>query len=788
MARQAFRLALIGLGALACAAGGVRAQEPAQPLPLRDVVLFSSGVGYFQRAGRVNGDAALELSFRAEQVNDILKSLVLFDPGGTVRPVTYTTQDSVGRRLQGLGRHLNSGISLGQLLRQFQGAQVRLETGAEPIEGRIISVSAKQAPVQGAVVTQDVVNVLTAGGLRTVVLDHLREVKLLDERLDRELRESLELLATGLDDQRRRVELRFAGNGAREVRAGYLQEMPVWKTTYRLVLDENQRPYLQGWAVVENTTDEDWTNVRLSLVSGRPVSFIQDLYQPLYVPRPVVQAQVIGSPYPQTYGETLARDEERQAQAPRPAVGGGYGGFGGGLGGGLGGVAGYPLDNSLVLPPERKVHLDLRGTPLRAAIQQLFRNSGEQYAVDPNIPDVPITLNIRDVSLPAALRLILRQAAAQIPGLTQTKDGDVFVIRIRPVLQTPPPAAEEPPPDEVRSGILAAVDLAKLAAQASGTERGDVFEYAIRQPVTLPKGKAAMVPIVSELIEGERVSIYDPSASAKHAVRGFRLKNSTGLHLAGGPITVFQAGVYAGDAQVSQLQPGEDRLISYAVDLDLVADHESPTFKQETVSVSAKGGVLHVTRKQRRENVYTFRNKTAAAKPVLVEQAVDPDFKLVEPAKALETTADEYRFRLEVPAQKTAELKVVTERPVEEKIALLNAHVDLITSWAQNAQASEKLRGALKQLIEHRRRLADLQAEQSTRQAELRAITEEQIRIRQNMAELDRMSDLYLRYVKKLTEQEARIETLRAELAALRERETAAQKEMREFLDRLDAA
>ena len=273
-------------------------------------MLFSSGVGYFQRAGSIAGPTAVPLSFRAEQVNDILKSLVLFDPQGAVRPVTYTTRDALSRRLGTAGQALNNTVSLGALLRQFQGARVRLETGGEAVEGRIVSVSVKGLPVKdGGIVQVDVLNVLTEGGLRALPLEGIGQVKLLDERLDRELRESLELLGSGLDDQRQKVELRFAGAGAREVRAGYLQEMPVWKTSYRLVLDAKEKPYLQGWAVVENTTDEDWQAVRLSLVSGRPVSFIQDLYQPLYVPRPVVQAQVIGSPNPQTYGETLEPSE-----------------------------------------------------------------------------------------------------------------------------------------------------------------------------------------------------------------------------------------------------------------------------------------------------------------------------------------------------------------------------------------------------------------------------------------------------------------------------------------------
>src|SRR5439155_26044825 len=130
----------------------------------------------------------------------------------------------------------------------------RLEQGGGAVEGRLVSVSIRAVPVKDGAVQAEILNVLTQGGLRAVSLEGVTQVKLLDERLDRELRESLERQATGLDDQRKQVELRFAGAGAREVRAGYLQEAPVWKTSYRLVLGEkgpkgeNEAPYLQGWA------------------------------------------------------------------------------------------------------------------------------------------------------------------------------------------------------------------------------------------------------------------------------------------------------------------------------------------------------------------------------------------------------------------------------------------------------------------------------------------------------------------------------------------------------------
>lgn len=684
------------LGALSCVA--VADEPKGASLPLRDVVLFSSGVGYFGRSGSVGGAASgVDLSFRAEQINDILKSLVVLDPQGQVRPVTYTTKDALGRRLRGVGQSLDGSVSLGALLRRFQGARVRATTRSGTYEGRIVSVSEQNVPApKDTTLTKEFLNLMTTKGLVSLALDTVTNVQLLDTRLDNEFRSSLELLAGGLDDQRQSVQLNFGGGAPREVRVGYLQETPVWKTSYRLVLDKTGAPYLQGWGIVENTTDEDWKDVHLSLVSGRPISFIQDLYQPLYVPRPVVAPQVIGSPLPQTYGETLTTEtEEVDGEAPRKAAARppsspsaamtAPGSFGGG--GGFGGAAGPSADFAMEGALGRR------------------RDSG-----------------------------------------------------------------------------LSAANLAGVAAQAQGESRGELFEYAIAQPITLPRQQAAMVPIVGQAIEGERLSIYDPNAGER-ALLGVRLKNTTALHLSGGPVTVFREGIYAGDAQFTNLQPNEERLISYAVDLDLVTDRKQPLFRRETVSFSARSGVLTIRHREFREITYTLRNKSAEDKTVLVQQPIESDFALVEPKEANEKTAQQFRFKVPVPAGKTVEFKTVMERPVSETLALLNMNLEALISYARNAKISPALRAALEDLVTRRRKITDIDGQLARIEREIKDISDEQERIRRNMDRLDRNSELYKQYVAKLTEQEKRINDLAEQRAKLRDASDAAQKELRAFVD-----
>ena len=321
--------------------------QPKTELPLQQVVLFSSGVGYFSRAGEINDDAIVDLTVRKGQLSDLLKSLVLFDEKGTVAPVSYSIEDYIGTRATGNDLNLPTDATPGAILKTFRGATVVLSLrGGDKVEGRIASVSTRQIPNDKGAINVEVANVLTATGVRSVDLSEVESFQFTDAALQAKfvgaLEKSAGLLTTQLDDGARSVTLRFNGKGKRRARAGYLLEMPVWKTSYRLVLDDAKKPFLQGWAIVENPTDADWNGVNLSLVAGRPISFIQNLAIPVYVTRPVVQSEIPNASFtPQTFGDGLGADDRTATPSDEKArsdfQGGGAGGFGGG--GGFGGNA-----------------------------------------------------------------------------------------------------------------------------------------------------------------------------------------------------------------------------------------------------------------------------------------------------------------------------------------------------------------------------------------------------------------------------------------------------------------
>ena len=679
-----------------------RAAEPA--LPLEKVVLFTSGVGFFQHGGKVDGDAQVEMAFKSEQINDLLKSMVLEDrDGGTVAAVSYASRDPITKTLGTFAVNLTDNPSIGQILGRLRGARIEV-AAAPPASGTIVGVEKRTVPVgDDQTVEKEFVTILTKEGLRTLALDTITRLKLLDERLQGELEKALAVLALGTDNDRKSVTLDFAGKGARRVRVGYVQEAPVWKTSYRVVLGaedgkaaekdkdkKQEKALLQGWAIVENTTDQDWKDVRMSLVSGRPISFRMDLYQPLYVPRPEVRQELYASLLPQQYGQDLAKRDREFAAAG-----------------------------------ERQGRIQL-ARPEKAASG--LRGAAAAYA----------------------------PAESSVVG-----DGNALSLDM-------------------------AANAGSIQSVAQGATLGELFRYEIAKPVSIARQRSAMLPIVSEQIEAEKVSIYDDRVLAKHPLAGLRLVNSTKLNLMQGPVTVYDGDVYAGDARVEDLAPGSERLVSYAVDLDVEVAPRTEPRPEEIVSVKLAKGTLVVTRKLARRKIFEIKNSGADAVKLLVEHPREEPWKLVALEKPAETTRDRYRFAVTAEPGKPVTLEVAEEQQTLQQLALVNTDDSTILFFTNAKQTSPAVKEALTAVIERKREIERFVQERAKREQEVNVVGQEQERIRQNMAQLERTSDLYTRYVQKFAVQEDRVETLRKEVADLQAKELEARRALDDYLQQLE--
>jgi hypothetical protein len=692
---------------------GAVALKPAVSLPISQVILFNSGVGHFTRSGEVEGDARVDLTFPEQDINDLIKSMTLRDlsPNGRVAAVTYDSHDPIDRTLASFAINLNNSPSFAQILTQARGEQVEvtlINTANQPgtLSGKIIGVEAQQVPggKEGAPLTTNVLNMWCAEGVRAVKLSEVQRLRFANPIIENEIRRALETLALSHDSQKKAVSLHFAGEGKRKVEVGYVIENPIWKTSYRLVLgkDGGAKPYLQGWAVVENPTDEDWHDVTMALVSGRPISFKMDLYNPLYVGRPTVEPELFASLRPPTYGGAMNR-----------------------------------LGAELAAPSKKDPH------------------NWDDKSVD-------------------ALRL--NEAA---PGSSGRSAALGF---------SPPKDQAWSYALDVSSKLKSRLDLgASVQSVATASSLGDYYQYVIDRPVDLARQKSALLPIVNKDVEGKRVSIYNSTVQAKHPLLGLRFKNTSGMPLSQGPITVFEGSVYAGDTRVLDLQPDEERLVSYAIDLGTEVSAKPGNNTSRITKVRAVKGIVYTSTVFREELVYDVSNRSTTDRTLLIEHSnrKGQGFAFIGDNKPKEEAADVYRFEIPVAAKKDLSYTVIEERPVESSVQLTNSADDQIRYFLSLKEAPDSLKAKLNEAMKVKGVWDSVRQDIQAAGTRIQTITADQKRLRENMRELPKESKLFEQYLKTLEDQEKEMEDLQTKLKKLHGDEAAAKKAYDDYLANL---
>lgn len=269
----------------------------ASMLPIRRVVLYKHGVGYFERAGDVEGDQAIDLGFRASEMNDVLKSLTAVDAGGgTVHNISYESTKPVEKQLEEIAIDLPRRNVLTGLLTELKGARVTVAVAGREVGGEILGVEHVVEQAEGAerLTRTDHRLVLLVDGCRieTFALLEVQGLVVTDEKIQKDLGHLLGVLIASKQKDVKHLTIHARGQGTRSIVVGYVVETPVWKTSYRILLgrpDDDQEPRVQGWALVDNTQGEDWENVSLTLIAGLPISFVHDLYTARFRRRPVVE-------------------------------------------------------------------------------------------------------------------------------------------------------------------------------------------------------------------------------------------------------------------------------------------------------------------------------------------------------------------------------------------------------------------------------------------------------------------------------------------------------------------
>jgi len=683
--------------------------------------LYKNGVGFFEHAGRVSGDEAVTIDLTSAQLNDALQSLTAIDlNGGRITGASYNSTTPLDQQLRALPLSLGEAPTQQDLYNSLRGARVEVMGSGAPFAGRILSLEDRMVPEGDGSKTaaaRRLLTVVSDGGTRTIELTPATSVRLLDTVLRGDLNTYLELLDRNRTEGVRHLTLTDRGTGARDLRVSFLSEVPVWKSTYRILFTDDlkassgslsnktEMATLQGFSVVDNTTGEDWKNVQLSLIAGSPQSFLQPLAQPIYARRPEIPIAQDAQLTPQTHasavesvsasdGPVAAEFAEGSGMASGNGHGVGVGAGGavmGGIGSGSGGNSG--------------------GGPLRIGGVNANTSHGTMSA-GPMVPYETI-------------------AARSIAPNTTTAAFD------------------------------------------------DFFAYNLTDPVTIPRNGSALVPILQTKIQSERVTLWSPSEPTP--LRALWITNSSDLTLDRGSFSIVENGAFGGEGLLETIHPGERRLLSYAADqaVRVSVDHRNDTRRVTTISASK--GVLRATTAEVSEVEYLVHNAAPDARTVIVEQPRRAGWDLDSDPKPEETTPGAYRFRVATAAKQTVRLHIGERHTFEQHFRLVDSSEQQLIVFLQNAKASPAVMQQLEPVLSAKRAVAGLNTQIADKQREIDQLIGDQKRVRDNLGALKGSAEertLAKRYTAELNTQEDTLAALRRDLATLKQQEQAAESDL----------
>ena len=623
-------------------------------LPLRRVTIFTSGVAEFVHEGRLTGEEAIVLPVPEAHMSDVIRSLSVIDSGGgEVRSISYPAGESLSDRLSRFRIDLEHVTSIEALLNRARGTTIRVVLAdGRTFEGRVVGADRPNAERSSTLLLRE------TAGLRSIDIEEVAEFFLGDAALQRDLDRALEVLETStVGTDIRTIRLDLAGGASRTVQIRYLREMPVWKTSYRAVVD-GERVLLQGWAHLDNTGTVDWDGVEVHLVSASPETYWIDLYPPHYVGRAAVQG----------------RTSVQESLSPSPGV-------------------------------------------------TLERSAAERSRLDDGFAQ-----NFEEQSM-TNLNLATRESAEE----RRSRSGTSFVLT---------------------------------------------------DPVTLPRGESAMVPLINRSFPVEITRSFNPLRDIDGPRLSVSFENDSPLQLPAGPVTIYEGDRYAGDSSLAILLPGGSATLPYAADLELTVEREMQPITEELETIRVVDGLLVTERRARIGTTYRIEPTGEAPRPfpsVRIAHPARPGWELISPSP-VERSA-------EVMTIESAgrEVVVVEEQIREQRYALGSMARDALVTFSSNRLIVPRVRRILQNVLQLRDELVEKERERQELEREEGAIFRDQARIRENMANLDRDSRLYLRYVADLSAQETMLENLEEDLRLAREAEEAARTALEGYLRSLDS-
>jgi hypothetical protein len=736
-------------------------------LPVTRVSLYKNGVGFFEHTGHVTGNADVSIDFTTAQLNDVLQSLTAIDlNGGRISGAGYNSTTPLEQQLKSLPLALNGNPTVAGFYGSIRGSRIEVRTGTATITGRLLSIETGDTIGSTSHSNSDasdagqklLLTVISDGGeVRTIVVTTNTSVRLLDSALDLDVNRYLKLLESNRSQSLRHLTLEDNGSGSRELHVSYISEVPVWKSTYRILFTGKDSgglssassaktgagttahtATLQGWSVVDNTTGTDWIDVHLSLIAGAPQSFIQPLSQPIYSHRPEIAIAQEAQLTPQTFES---------------------GGMTGGSPGS--GLAGTVTDQTGAIIPNTTVTAintvtgaretrssDSRGNfnmTLPAGSYRLEASApGFQRLVESNITvdgrniaslNVPlmvgsatqtVQVSADNVSLNTESASISNQSIANLP----IRNRYVGFAKNAPGIAVPGP----PPPLPASYEEIAS---SSFTPNTQSNAFDDFFAYNLTEPVTIRKNESALVPILQAKVDAERVTlVHSDGYSLSQPLRALWLTNNSNLTLDRGSFTIVEDGNFGGQGLLDPIHPSEKRLLSYAADQAIHVSTDGAINNNRVDRISASDGVLTIQRAEHSEVTYVVRNAAAEPRTIVLEHPVRSGFTLDPGVTPDETTPAVYRFRIHAAPGETVRLPIAANHRGSTIYALTSTNENQFALILQQANNNPKVAAAIAPILEARKRVAETEAAVDQTQTKLDNLHTNEDRQRANITAL----------------------------------------------------
>jgi hypothetical protein len=677
-------------------------------LPIRRVILYSNGVAYIERRGFVSGNAEVNLSFKQSQVDDVLKSMIVLDLGqGKIGAVSYNSSAPVSARMSEIPFSVNpvtaEGGGIAGVLSQLQGAKVAVASAKGVVIGSVLTVERKTIRSEKeSSITNVLVIASESGEISSFDLNDVKSIKLLDEGTRKDLNEFANATASARRLDAKTITVTSEGSGQREMIVSYTIAAPIWKTTYRVVLDEAGKPFFQGWAIVDNVSEEYWEGVQMSLVSGSPISFIQNLQKPFYRYRPVVPTPQDLQLQPQVY-EPQGSSSNIQTN-----------------------ISSQKIE---ALPKGVDVTSVLKSVP-GARNQNLsggFSVDGASGAENTFTVDGQEVSNYRTGTLNSNNMMLSQTKVSDAligaksgVSATATGDeiGDLFEYRIdRPVTVM-----------RNRSALIPIVQT-----KMDG-ERVSVYNETVRQD--RPLSGVLLKNMTSLTLEAGSMTVIDGNAYAGEALME-RLKSKEQRLIS----FALDLGTHVRVRSKGDREPA--KLIKAVNGVFQVHYFQSSEKVYQISNQTDRPKVLYIE--------YPIRDGWE-----LSENSPKPDYQ----------TQRYYRFRVELKGLEEKEITISLRQPLMDTYQLTSLSKNELELFVARRYINEETRTKLTKLINIRTSIAQLDGKLGAFDDEVEKIEADQKRLRENIESLSKTTEaktLIARYIAKAGEQETRLEEMEKE-------------------------